>query len=400
MRDFYDDIWNSAGIQDEVVRHTVESRLAHVGQIPPQLFDRAHPRRDPPRGTRRFAAQKAVILLWPGILHCEIAVDQGRARLYTIDSQARCSLATVDIADAVRNGMLARRWSVLEHVPGMQNLGWNRGQQSQDVTPVGSLRHAYSREGFDYVWNETDVMAAKPASDQVEVRFRHRTAIVCISVDGDWTAVGDRDASFSMYDHGQHKFSIPIFTSSVRSLALSVAFRLVVCGTRDGSLVLCALNSGIVTRTVTVAGRRPVRILITPAWGFILVYFREISNGVLRHMLTLYTVNGDFVREIEIDAAILVWSAWRDDNGFDWVALALGSGCCHVFEAFWLRLGAPLLETRNLVVGIAFSWQLQTVIAVFSDGQALFIPWEEDVGDRGGDDSTEDSTSSDQHSGT
>jgi hypothetical protein len=252
---------------------------------------------------------------------------------------------------------------------------------SEDLGQSGSLRHAYSHEGFDYVANETDVMAMKPTSEQAEVRFRHRTAIVCIAVDGDWTAVGDRDASFSMYDDGQHNFSIPIFTSSVRALALSAAFRLVVCGTRDGSLVLCALNSGIVTRTVTVTGRRPIQILITPAWGFILVYFREISDGLLRHMLTLYTVNGDFVREIEIDTSIAVWSAWRDEDGFDWIAMALANGQCHIFEAFWLRIGPTLLDTRQPVVGIGFSWSLRTAIVVFADGQTLFIPWDEDTGD-------------------
>jgi hypothetical protein len=222
-------------------------------------------------------------------------------------------------------------------------------------------------------------MFAKPAPETAELRFKHRTAIVCISVDGDWTAVGDRDASFSMYDRGIHKFSIPIFTSAVRSLALSATFRLVVCGTRDGSLVFCALNSGIVTRTVTVPGRRPMRILITPGWGFLLVYFREIHDGTFRHLLTLYTVNGDFVREIEIEAAIAVWSASRDENGFDWVAMALVSGSCHVFEAFWLRLGPTLLYTRQSIIGIGFSWSMQAAIAILADGQGFFIPWEEET---------------------
>jgi hypothetical protein len=363
LRDLYDDIWNTINIQDEAVRATTESRLAHVGQIPPQLFERPHPRRAPARASKCFPVQKAMNLVKPGAVYCEVVIDHGRARLYSIDSQANCSLAAVAIAEAFRNGAVVRHGTSVR-----------RSSVQSTSTSENGLACAFSREGFSYVANDTDVMSVKSSADPAEVRFRHRTAIVCISVDGDWTAVGDRDASFSAYERGQYKFSIPIFTSSVRCLTVSDSFRLVVCGTRDGSLVLCALNSGIVTRTVTVAGRRPIRILITPGWGFILVYFREISDGLLRHFLALYTVNGDLVREIEIDASVAVWSGWRDESGFDWVALALENGACHVFEAFWLALGPALFDTRKAVVGIGFSCDLHAGVVALADGQALFIP--------------------------
>jgi hypothetical protein len=139
----------------------------------------------------------------------------------------------------------------------------------------------------------------------------------------------------------------------------------------------CALNRGIVNQTVNLGERRPIQIVITDSWGFVLVYFRELIEGVLKHFLTLYTVNGDFIREIELEKGIAVWAVQRDEKGFDWIAMALENGRCYVFEAFWLRMGEPVYEARNRVLGIGFSWATQAVIVVVGNGEAVFLPWEE-----------------------
>jgi hypothetical protein len=365
MRDLYDDIWGLIDVADEAERVMIESRLSHVGQIPPQLFDKQHPRRDPVRELRRFAARKVVSIAKTETTAAHVVLEQGKAKFFILEPSQTCSSLTVDIAEAFTVGVEPRRISPR----GPRFRGSFRSSTPPDLSAVAV--YAFSRDGFDIVANGTDVIAP-PA----ELRFRHRAAIICMAVDGTWTAVGDRDASFSLYDSGRYKFSIPIFTSSVRALAVSASFKLALCGTRDGSLVFCALNRGMVCRTVNIGERRPIMILVTPAWGFVLVYLRELADGLLRHMLMLYTVNGDFIREIEIKSGVAVWDARQDDEGFDWVAMALDNGDCYVFEAFWLNIGEQVFETRSTVVGIGFSRAIQTVIAVLGNGEAVFLPWE------------------------
>jgi hypothetical protein len=207
-----------------------------------------------------------------------------------------------------------------------------------------------------------------------EKMFQHRTPIVCVAADGDWTSVADAESSFSLYHSWKAPFSIPIFTSSVRSCAVSAPFKIVVCGTRDGSVLFCSLNLQIVVRIIDLGGRRPVRILITPGWGFVCVYIREVAEGILRHILALYTVNGEPIRQVEIPAAVIAWSSWSDDGGFDFIAIALEDGRCHFFEAFWLDVGESAFDVCKSVVGIGFAPAVQAGVIVLADGQVIVVP--------------------------
>jgi hypothetical protein len=115
-------------------------------------------------------------------------------------------------------------------------------------------------------------------------------------VTGDWTAVGDRESAFALYSKHELQFSIPIFTSSIRCSAVRPDFHLAVCGTRDCSLIFCSMNRGYVTHIIQLVDCNPILVSITQGWVFVCVYMRQVKEGVLKHMIVLYTVNGGFIR--------------------------------------------------------------------------------------------------------
>jgi hypothetical protein len=83
------------------------------------------------------------------------------------------------------------------------------------------------------------------------------------------------------------------------------------------------------------SGFRPLALLGTQFWGFVVVYGTKIVGGKLEHSLTLYSVNGDLIRTVGITAAVVKWSTFTTVDGFDLIVMADSTGNCFLFEAFW-----------------------------------------------------------------
>jgi hypothetical protein len=241
----------------------------------------------------------------------------------------------------------------------------------RDLIPA----NCYSNEGFDFVQNLTELMTTKAGSYTSDVKIRHRSAIVAIAVDGDWTLMANRDSTFSLFSGSKFKFSIQIFISVVRCCAIKIAFQLAVCGSRDGCLVFCSINRGMVTRTVSLNDNRPNLLLITHSWGFVCVCMTKLFEGELSHIIALYTVNGDLIREIKIEKEVITWSTAQHD-GIDYIALALDDGRCYCFEAFYLVLGEPCYSSSIKLVGIAYDPHLKVVAIVDKQGTLTFKTWD------------------------
>jgi hypothetical protein len=165
-----------------------------------------------------------------------------------------------------------------------------------------------------------------------------------------------------------------VFTSSISCCAVSAGFHSVVIGTRDGSLLFCSLNSGSVVKSVALDGRRPLQILVTPSWGFVIVYMTRIASGKIDHILALYSVNGDVIRSVTVPRAVRTWSAFTSADGFDFVLMADAAGACFVFEAFFLRIGEEFFKCAASVVSMSFLIAEATAVLALEDGTVVFAP--------------------------
>ena len=207
---------------------------------------------------------------------------------------------------------------------------------------------------------------------EMELRVKHRSEITTIASDDKCTAVADKDSVVSLYIGKTQKFSIPLFTSSVKCLAISSTFHLLVCGTKDGFLLFCSLNSGFVTKTVNLCKMRPLSILITPSWGFVAVYMTELAKGEMNHFIKLYTVNGDFIRSIPIHFPVTTWNSFNTVSGFDYIVLANNSNKVYLFEAFYLNIGEPVYSSDFPVSALSYIINESCLVIASTKGKLTF----------------------------
>jgi hypothetical protein len=242
------------------------------------------------------------------------------------------------------------------------------------VNPGGKVC-CHHNHSFDIVLDRSnELMTIQSTSGAPELKIRHRSGIISVASDEEWTVLADHDSSFSVYKHRRFQFSIPIFTSSVRCLCVSGRFKMVVCGTKDCSLLFCSLNKGYVTRIVPLATKRPIRIMVTQSWGFVLVCLRCLGDQGVQNSLAIFTVNGELINEVSLPGRVVAWSTFDDGRGFDYLAIALENGQCFVCEAFYLRMRAPCFESKAHVLGIGFSRVMGVGAIVTADGGLTLFP--------------------------
>jgi hypothetical protein len=168
-------------------------------------------------------------------------------------------------------------------------------------------------------------------------------------------------------------FTIPVFASSIACCGINQGFHSVIFGTRDGSLLFCSLNTGSVIRFVSTNGARPRAILMTPFWGFVLVYFTKIVDGKLEHNIALYSVNGDLIRIISHPVAIVQWTSFASTDGFDFVVMADSTGKCFLFEAFFLEVKEAFFQSPAKVVSLSFCVSESAAVIVTEMGTLAIV---------------------------
>ena len=208
-------------------------------------------------------------------------------------------------------------------------------------------------DSFDYAKENLHDIVRVNKNESVH-RFKHRSEIKLIASDHKWTAVADRDSVVSLYFEKTLKFSIPLFSSSIKCLTISSTFHIAICGTRDGFLLFGSLNSGTVTKTINLNGMRPIKLLITPSWGFVAVYLIEVDKGKLNYYIKLYTINGDFIRSKKLDHPVHAWKAFHTFHDFDYILMANSEFEVFLFEAFYLNIGNSIYSSDKPISDLAY----------------------------------------------
>jgi hypothetical protein len=162
----------------------------------------------------------------------------------------------------------------------------------------------------------------------------------------------------------------------VTAIACAATFHVAVCGSRDGALHVYTLRSARKVRTIDVGGGKPMKILVTPTWGFVVACLREIERGEYCWRLAVWTINGEMVAKKNMVVAITQWTTWTSRAGFDFVAFSDTGRRIFVFEAYKPDIGQPLRVFMTEVIGIHFWERSQSIVVVMDTGRLEFIPWE------------------------
>ena len=165
---------------------------------------------------------------------------------------------------------------------------------------------------------------------------------------------------------------------SITCLSMNFGFREVVCGTSDNSLLFCSISSNYLSifRVVELEdGFKPIKIIITNSWGFVVVYLTKMNERKLNHYLALYSINGDLIKRVEIGIPIQQLETYSSNDGFDFIIARDDSFNLYSFEAFYLDIKNPFYNCDSSLSSLLIIPDKCLAVQVTQEGKIIFIPY-------------------------
>ncbi|OHS96264.1 Beige/BEACH domain containing protein [Tritrichomonas foetus] len=409
--EMYSDIWsnNPCYEKNEDRRSSIEAILSQVGQIPPQLFSTDHPQRNLTNNEKKPKLDSFVCVDLD-ISGETLAVnikdqDSNSVKFIILSSSGIFRVVIIQINDNNDNYLK-------NNIKTSQSLDLRveMGKSSNDSQTKKVLSTTYTISDYHKKGNEnnnnfihffisndssselycigkdrSDLLKYKISQDSnstihSSVIFNNLSEIVGICNDGIWTAVAGKDAIIQLFKNNIYQngpvHSIMSFCDSISCCDISSVFDTMACGTKDKSLLICSLSRGNVMNDIKLSeGFTIKKILITPAWGFILIYTESVKNSRIAHYISLYNINGKFIKGIEIDFVVSDWVSWRSESGFDYVLLSDEKGRLYMFEAFYLNVKRPFFRCSTPIVKVKYLVDKMIAVAVSFNGKVFFIPY-------------------------
>lgn len=207
-----------------------------------------------------------------------------------------------------------------------------------------------------------------------------------ISVDGDYSVIVNNSTSITLIHSVSNVSTIQFYCEEIIVSAVSITFHTMAFGTKNGSLVICSTTTNKLVRIVALSQKEqtnelkpigyriyPHKIIITPSWGFIAVHYNEIISGVKHYFVSIFTINGELIRRVEISTEIDFWYCWTTYSGFDYIAFASNNGRIAISEVFYFK-PQIIYNSRAKVVGLNYDQNASTLIFVMNDGKIVFLP--------------------------
>jgi hypothetical protein len=169
-------------------------------------------------------------------------------------------------------------------------------------------------------------------------------------------------------------FSFPTYRSRIRCSFTSNPFDVTVIGTDDCWLMINSLSDGRTTHSVKL-DCIPLKVLVTPFWGFILVQGCEYENEESFYSLVLLNINGLFIRKVKFPGLIADWFTWTSIDGFDFVILSVEKGRLFGFEVFFLEVESPIHRFTSEIVCLYFASSANIIAVLEANGTLHLIPF-------------------------
>jgi hypothetical protein len=339
--DLYETAWDNVSERGE---QTIKETLLHVGTVPTRLFAGPHPQRKVGPSVSAISRAHWVDL---GVEEVGAAcVDEKGIMVVAARSVVRYSVTIADGLTVQRGKSfdLAREVLIMAAGDGI----------------VYAVLASYRLISVD----QTGVEMAFPELAKVTTIASNEGALAIVS----------DDATLNICVPWQ-KFAVPFYGDSIVCCAVSKAFGLAVGGTVSGTIVTCCIHEGTKINVVKLGdGYRPIKIIITGAWGFILTYASLLNREGLRYRLFVHTVNGRLIREVPVPFEITAWCWWSSPKSFDYLTIAAPAGRLYVAEAFYCSFGEVIHRCYSEVRALSYLRDPSAVLAVTADGKVHLVP--------------------------
>jgi hypothetical protein len=309
----YADIWESQGYD----KLEVETFMKMVGQIPRQLFGTSHhPKHDPPSHLGRqiitFPLPEQILPL-EGI-YFEVSI--GKLNSYLINKSEGILQYAINFESPSHLIAFISRKKILDDVMAVKTYD-NRIVISQSDRRMLHL--------FFY------------QSSIIEATHYPTGKITTSAASGEWFSTTSDDFHTTIWSRysSEPVWSFRSYRGPITCSAISDTYKIHILGTADGGLVLTSLTSQESLRVIKLGDILPIDIMVTPAWGFILTYGSEVIEGVERHCIVVYTVNGSFVKKRTLRGQLSHHCVFASVRGFDYLAYVM-AGNLFVGEVYFL----------------------------------------------------------------
>lgn len=372
----YETAWTPKNEKDPYRKSEIEASMCHIGQFPPQIFTTPHPHRNIIENTKPINNKTSSIDL--GLNHLD------KASLWVKNDQV-----IVSIFDSYQN-----KSQIVEIELSIPKN--NGGENDLFLTPIktyeSELYYKIIQLEFQPLLKET--IAIQQNGKLVEFKkdgsltpeFFHveLTNVSKFANHKDFMAVVSDEATLNLFCLTRDfEFSIPFYGDAITCCALSSSFKIAVCGTVSGNLVICSLFEGKKVNAINLeepssqAQIKPLDVLITKSWGFIVTYAQkfEHSSSHSSYLIFVHNVNGRFIRCVDLgNEAISCWTTFNSYSDFDYILFANNQGKLYSFEAFFCNIKEPFYRCYNHIVTVGYSKEHQTAFALKQDGNLIFCP--------------------------
>jgi hypothetical protein len=137
---------------------------------------------------------------------------------------------------------------------------------------------------------------------------------------------------------------------------------------------LYSLTSRSPLRSITWDAGTPLRILVTPAWGFIVLCTEEVCQDGTMFWMLVYSINGLFIRKVRLEMKIVAWVAWTTRSGFDYLAFADSQNRVLVIEVYFCEPRRAVFDVGCPVFALYFWTEKDVIIAASDSGKPELVP--------------------------
>ena len=353
---------------EETVRLRIEA-IEAKGELPVKLFTDPHPARK-------------IEPLDPAISHAvNVEVQSGIEIKFGSCSDVTCNGAKFSVLLA--NGELetvvfkaGQNWSIQKEPqrPASSELHDIIGHKDLILSDGGTTLMAATSEHVFVIDKQTGNTTHSVLTPR---------EILCSCAANDFYAVAYKDSTshvFSLALDNNVMYEIRSYSDKIEASCISDTFKVYVWASRDGILTVSSLEDGNPVNTISLGGI-PVRITVTPSWGFIVVELLVSEAGWNCNVVKVFTINGLFIRKIQLDSPITRWCVWSSTKGFDFIAYMTESSpkIVHIAEVFYMSpRNIPTNMPSENLVGFGYLPYLKLFYSITKRGMLTLEPCDYD----------------------
>jgi hypothetical protein len=149
-------------------------------------------------------------------------------------------------------------------------------------------------------------------------------------------------------------------------ICVSADFDLLVVATLERNVLFYSLSLGVFRRRGSLGGEVADQILITDAWGMVIV--------ITRPSVHVFNVNGFLIRRIANARNIVIACAWKSVTGFEYLCGSDINGRLMICEAFRADFADTVCYARGTVASMHFIRAADCLVAVTREGRGFIVP--------------------------